>query len=63
MASGAPRPRHAADQVVYQLDGALAMRLAARQARIELQSWFILATNALDATFLSPQELCAGYKG
>jgi hypothetical protein len=39
------------------------MRLAARQARIELQSCFILATNELDATLLSLQELCAGYKG
>jgi hypothetical protein len=45
---------------VYQLDGALAMRLAVRQAGIDPQSCFILATNALDATLLSPQELFAG---
>jgi len=48
---------------VYQLDGALAMRLAARQVGIDPQSCFILATNALDATILSPQELFADYKG
>jgi hypothetical protein len=48
---------------VYQLDGALAMRLAARQGRIDSQRCFILATNALDATLLSPQELFASYKG
>jgi hypothetical protein len=39
------------------------MRLAARQAGIEPQSCFILATNELDATLLSPQELFAGDKG
>jgi hypothetical protein len=37
--------------------------LAARQAGIDPQSCFLLATNALDATLLSPQELFAGYKG
>jgi transposase len=51
------------DQVVYQLEGALAMQLAARQARIDHQSCFILATNELDDTLLPPQELLAGYKG
>jgi transposase len=51
------------DQVVYQLEGALAMRIAARQALIEQHSCFILATNELDDTLLSPQELLAGYKG
>jgi hypothetical protein len=51
------------DQAVYQLDGALAMRLAARQAGIDPQSCFLLATNELEATLLSPQELFAGYKG
>jgi hypothetical protein len=34
---GAPRPRHAPDQVVYQLDGVQAMRIAARQAHIDHQ--------------------------
>ena len=51
------------DQVVYQLEGALAMRIAARQALIDHQSCFILATNELDDTLLPPQELFAGYKG
>ena len=51
------------DQVVYQFEGALAMQLAARQAGIDPQSCFILATNELDATLFSPQELFAGYKG
>ena len=51
------------DQVVYQLDGALAMRIAAHQALIDQHSCFILATNELDDTLLPPQELFAGYKG
>ena len=51
------------DQVVYQLEGALAMRIAARQALIDQHSCFILATNELDDALLSPQELLAGYKG
>ena len=38
------------------------MRLTARQAGIDPQSCFILATNVLDSTLLSPQELFAGYK-
>jgi transposase len=50
-------------QVVYQLEGALAMRIAARQALIDQHSCFILATNELDDTLLPPQELLAGYKG
>jgi transposase len=51
------------DQIVYQLEGALAMRLATRQAHIDQHSCFILATNELDDTRLPPQELLAGYKG
>ncbi len=51
------------DQVVYQLDGALAMRIAARQALINQHSCFIRATNELDDTLLPPQELLASYKG
>jgi transposase len=51
------------DQVVYQLEGALAMRSAARQALVDQHSCFLLATNALDDTRLPPQELCAGYQG
>jgi transposase len=48
---------------VYQLKGALAMRIATRQAHIDQHSCFILATNELDDTLLPPQELLAGYKG
>jgi hypothetical protein len=33
------------------------MRLATRQAHLDQHSCFILATNALDDTLLSPQEL------
>jgi transposase len=51
------------DQVRYRLEGALAMRIATRQALIDHQSCFILATNELDDTLLPPQELLAGYKG
>jgi transposase len=50
-------------QVVYHIAGALASQLATRQALVEQQSCFLLATNELDATQLSPQELLAGYKG
>ena len=49
--------------MVYQIDGALASSLTARQARIDQHSCFILATNELDATQLPPQELLDGYKG
>lgn len=45
------------DQVVYQLEGALAMRIAARQALIDQHRCFILATHELDDTLLPPQEL------
>ena len=51
------------DQVVYQIDGALASSLTPRQALIDQHSCFILATNELDATQLTPQELLEGYKG
>jgi transposase len=49
--------------VVYHINGALASRLAARQALVAQQSCFLLATNELDATGLPPQELLAGYNG
>lgn len=51
------------DQIRYQLEGALAMQIATRQALIDQHSCFILATNELDDTRLSPQELLTGYKG
>jgi transposase len=50
-------------QMVYQVAGALASALAARQARITQQSGFILATNELDDQPLPPQDLLDGYKG
>lgn len=60
---GRPGPGTSPAQVVYQLDGALAMRIAAHQARMDQHSCFLLATNELDDTLLAPQELLAGYKG
>ena len=50
-------------QVFYQVDGALASSLAARQGLIDQHSCFILATNELDETQLSPHEVLHGYKG
>ena len=59
------RPRHGTqpEQLVYQIDGALASSLMTRQALIDQQSCFILATNELDTAQLPPQEVLAGYKG
>ena len=51
------------DQVVYQIDGALASRVAAHQALIDQHSCFILATNALDTIQLPPHAVLDGYKG
>jgi hypothetical protein len=51
------------DQAVSQLEGALAIRIAARQALIDQHGCFILATNELDDTLFSPQKLLAGHKG
>jgi transposase len=50
------------DQVVYSIEGSLASRLATRQALVDQQSCFLLATNELDDTQLPPQELLEGYK-
>jgi hypothetical protein len=50
-------------QAVYQVEGALASSLAARQARITPQSGLILATHELDDQQLPPQALLDGYKG
>jgi transposase len=59
------RPSHAAlpDQVVYRIEGALASAVAAREALVVQHSCFILATNELDESTLSPRELLEGYKG
>ena len=60
---GRPGQGASPDQVVYQIDGALASRVATRQALLDHQSCFILATNELDHTTLPPQEVLDGYKG
>jgi transposase len=49
--------------MVYQLEGALVSSRAARQALIDQHRGFILATHALDATQLPPQQLLDAYKG
>jgi transposase len=54
---GRPSQDAQPDQVMYQLDGALASRGTVRQALVDQQSCFILATNELDDTQLPPQEL------
>jgi transposase len=60
---GRPGQGASPDQVLYQIDGALASSLTAHQARIDQHSCFILATNELDTTQLPPHEVLAGYKG
>ena len=60
---GQPGKGVPSDRVVYQIDGALASSLTPRQALIDQHSCFLLATNELDATQLTPQELLEGYKG
>jgi transposase len=60
---GRPGPDARPDQVVYQIDGALASALTTRQALIDQHCCFILATNELDTTQLPPHELLEGYKG
>jgi transposase len=51
------------EQVVDQIDRALASSLTSRKALIDQHCCFILATNALDNTQLPPQEVLEGYKG
>ena len=51
------------DQVVYYIDGALAASLTPRRALMAQHRCFILATNELDATQLTPQALLEGDKG
>ena len=60
---GRPGPGAQPDQIVYPIAGALASRLTDRQARIDQQSCFILATNERDEGQLSPQAVLDGYKG
>lgn len=49
--------------MVYWIAGALASRIATRQALVDRQSCFLLATNELDAPQLPPQALREGNKG
>jgi transposase len=51
------------EQVVYQIAGAVASSIPARQARVHQPSGCILATNELDETPLPPPEGLPGYKG
>jgi transposase len=60
---GRPGPDARPDQVVYQIDGALASALTARQALIDQHCCVILATNALDPTQLPPHEMLEGHTG
>jgi transposase len=60
---GRPGPGTQPAQVVYAIEGALASRVAVRQARVDRQSCFILATNELDEDQLPPQTVLDGYKG
>jgi transposase len=60
---GRPGPGASPARVVYQVEGALASSLAARQARSIQQSCFLLATHELDDQQLPPQVLLDAYKG
>ena len=60
---GRPGPDARPNQVVYQIDGALASTLTARQALIDQRCCCILATNELDNTPLPPLEILEGYTG
>jgi transposase len=48
---------------VYQIDGSWASSLPSRHALIDHHRCFILATNELDHTQRTPQELLGGYRG
>ena len=63
MGSGAPRPGGTARPGRLPHRRALASRVAARQARVDQHSCFILATNELDDAQLPAPEVLAGYKG
>ena len=60
---GRPGPGAQPEQIVYHITGALASRLTDRQARIDQQSCFILATNELDEAQLPAPAVLDGYKG
>jgi len=60
---GRPGPGAQPDQIVSHIVGALASRIAARQARVDQHRCFILATNELDEVQLPAREVRAGDKG
>jgi hypothetical protein len=60
---GRPGPGVRPDQIIYQIDGALASAFTARQALMDQHSCFSLATDALDNTQLPLQEVLEGYTG
>jgi transposase len=60
---GRPGQSAQPDHVTYHIAGGLASQLAVRQALVERQRCFILATNELNNAQLPPQELLAGDKG
>jgi transposase len=60
---GRPGPGAQPEPIVYHVTGALASRLTDRQARIDQQSCFILATNELDEAHLPVPAVLDGYKG
>jgi transposase len=60
---GRPGPGAQPDQSVSHSAGARASRLTDRQARVDQQSWLILATNALDEGLWSTQAVLEGYTG
>jgi transposase len=60
---GRPGPGAQPDQSVYHIAGALASRLTDRQALVDQQSCFLLATNERDEGQLSAQAVLDGYTG
>jgi transposase len=60
---GRPSPGAQPAQIVYHIAGALASRLTDRQALVDQQSGFILATHELDEGQFSAPAVLAGSKG
>jgi transposase len=60
---GRPGPCTQPDQVVSYIEGALASRVATRQALVDQRSCFILATNELDEGLLPGSEVLNSYQG
>jgi transposase len=60
---GRPSPAGAPARLGSQIDGALASSGAAREALVVQHRCFLLATNELNESALSPRELLEGYPG